>query len=100
LILSPRGELTVAEAPVLRAELLAAIKDATDRAIIVDLGAVTFIDATAVGVLMAARERLVQENRRLLVAGPSKKVRRTLELIGLDEVVPVFATVAEALAES
>ena len=96
MILSPRGELTVAEAPRLRAELLAAIKDSRDPTVIVDLTEVTFIDATVVGVLIGARERLAKDNRRLRVAGPSKQVQRTLELIGLDKVIQVFPTVAQA----
>jgi anti-sigma B factor antagonist len=98
-ILSPRGELTVAEAPRLRSELLSAIKQSLDPTIIVDLTEVTFIDATVVGVLIGARERLAKDGRRLRIAGPSKQVQRTLELIGLDKVVQVFPTLAQAEAD-
>jgi anti-anti-sigma factor len=94
LILSPGGELTVAEAPDLRAQLLAAINESGDRAIVVDLSSVTFIDAAAVGVLVGARERLTQDGRELRLAAPSKHVRRTLELVGLD--IPIYPTVQQA----
>jgi anti-sigma B factor antagonist len=95
-ILSPRGELTVLEAPSLRAELLSAIGRASDNTVVLDLTAVTFIDATAVGVLIGARERLIRDGRELRVACPSRQVRRTLELLGLDQVVPLYSTLEQA----
>jgi anti-anti-sigma factor len=99
LILAPVGELTVAEAPALRAQLLAAIKDTAERVIVVDLGAVTFLDAAAVGVLIGARERLVKEDRELRIAAPAKQVQRALELLGLDKTVEIYPTVEQAEAE-
>jgi anti-sigma B factor antagonist len=94
-IVVARGELDYYAAPALRADLLAAV--ATGDVVVVDLLEVTFIDSTALGTLVGAAKRL-REGRRLALACRDDNVRRTLELTGIDRVVPVFETVEAAFA--
>jgi anti-anti-sigma factor len=53
----------------------------------VDMSAVTFIDASEIGVLLAARQRDVDAGGSLTVRAPSWAVRRLTGVLGLDEVL-------------
>jgi anti-sigma B factor antagonist len=68
------------------------------RRIVVDLREVTFLDSTALAVLLAAARR--RAGKRLgvdLVLGPGD-VRRVFQITGLDQRFRFFETVEEALA--
>jgi anti-anti-sigma factor len=53
----------------------------------VDMSAVTFIDASGIGVLLAARRVAVDAGGSLTVRAPSWAVRRLTGVLGLDEVL-------------
>ncbi len=53
----------------------------------VDMSAVTFIDASGIGVLLAARRLAVDAGGSLTVRAPSWAVRRVTGVLGLDEVL-------------
>jgi anti-anti-sigma factor len=53
----------------------------------VDLSAVTFMDASGIGVLLAARQRAVDGGGSLTLRAPSWAVRRLTGVLGLDEVL-------------
>lgn len=92
------GELDLHNANVVRGALLDAV-DGKPQRLVVDLGAVRFIDSTALGVLIEARTRL--ENRHaFLLAAPGLETRRALEVSGLDRHFSVHDTVDQALAAS
>jgi anti-sigma B factor antagonist len=90
-----QGELDLYNAPALRSALLDATSDATGR-LVVDLDGVRFIDSTALGVLVEARQRLGPA--AFALAAPPLETRRALEISGLDRHFAVHPTVAEALA--
>jgi len=50
---------------------------------VIDAEAVEFLDSVGISVLIAARQRLVDDGGGLLVRSPSRQVRRTLEVAGL-----------------
>jgi anti-sigma B factor antagonist len=52
----------------------------------VDVSAVTFMDASGIGVLLAARQRVVDGGGSLTLRAPSWAVRRLTGVLGLDEV--------------
>lgn len=90
------GELDLYNAHVVREALLEVAEDEPDR-LVVDLGDVTFIDSTALGVLIEGRAKLA--NRRgFLLATPGLEVRRALEVSGLDRHFSVHASLDDALA--
>jgi anti-sigma B factor antagonist len=92
------GELDLHNAKVVRDALLAAAVRKPQR-LVVDLGAVRFVDSTTLGVLIEARTKL--ENRRaFLLAAPGLETRRALEVSGLDRHFAVHDTVDQALAAS
>ena len=49
----------------------------------VDLGAVTFIDSSAIGVLVGAHTRLTDGGGNLRLRNPQDLPRRVLEIVGL-----------------
>jgi anti-sigma B factor antagonist len=81
-VVSLAGELDLYNASDVREALLTACAEEPQR-LVVDLAGVTFIDSTALGVLIEARSRL--ENRRaFMLAAPGLEAKRALEISGLD----------------
>ncbi len=77
-----RGELDAASAPRLRTHIRSALAAGITR-VVVDLAAVSFIDAAGLGVLVGARRRLADAGGELEVVHASRPVRRVLEITGL-----------------
>ncbi|MFD7552230.1 STAS domain-containing protein [Streptomyces sp. NPDC059816] len=98
-VVTVAGELDVYTAPALRDRLAEAFA-AAERDLVCDLSAVTYFDSTAIGVLVGAfkKVRTLAGQRELRVVAPCDPVRKVLRLTGLDQVIFVYATTAEALA--
>jgi anti-anti-sigma factor len=95
-VVSLAGELDLYNAEDIRAALLECCAD-EPSVLVVDLTEVTFVDSTALGVLIEARSRLADRNGFRLAA-PGLETRRALEVSGLDKHFSVHDTVADALA--
>lgn len=81
-----RGEHDLATAGLVSAALAEAIAvDPGD--VVVDLGEVEFMDASAVRVLVRGCELLRARARRLTVRSPQPGPRKVLELCGLDQLI-------------
>ncbi|MGW1068309.1 STAS domain-containing protein [Streptomyces aureus] len=65
---------------------------------VLDLGAVTFMDSSAINVLVAANRDATGAGGRLRMAALSEPVQRVVEIVGLDTVIPCYPTLAQALA--
>jgi anti-sigma B factor antagonist len=91
-----RGELDVQCVPELKARLSEAL-DAGQTRIVVDLAEVSFIDSLSLSALVGARRRL-PESGRLAVVAAHEYVLLILQATGLEQVLDVFATRAEAEA--
>ena len=90
------GELDLYNAHEVRETLLRCCAESPER-LVVDLSGVTFIDSTALGVLIEARTRLPNK-RGFLLAAPGLETRRALEISGLDRHFAVHESLDEALA--
>ena len=66
----------------------------------VDLAAVTFIDSTALGVLIGAAKRLQATDGSLAIVCLNEKIRRLFEIGGLDRVFAIYESRDEALSEA
>lgn len=58
-----------------------------DADMVVDLSGVTFMDASTIGTIIGARNRLRRCSRSLSVRAPSPRARRLLDLCGLMELI-------------
>jgi anti-anti-sigma factor len=85
------GELDLSSAEQLRG----AVAGATRRRLIVDLGALDFIDSTGVGMLLeAARSR--DPGCFVLCMADRGAVARVFQVLGLRDSLPISATVEQA----
>jgi len=81
------GEIDIATAPAIRRILLAAISGGNVQ-LAVNMSGVTFIDAAGIGVLVAAANRARQAGGGLSLLAPSRQVRRLLDVLHLDAILP------------
>jgi anti-sigma B factor antagonist len=95
-VISIAGELDLATAPQLKWRLVDAL-EAGLGAIVVDLGDVTFMDSTALGVLVGVRRGL-DVGARLAIVCTHPGVLNIFQIAGLDGAFDMFATRDEALA--
>jgi anti-sigma B factor antagonist len=96
-VLVVHGDADLHTSPELRERLGAAI-DAGDSSIVVDLTKTSFLDSTALGVLLGAVKRLGAGEARIQVVVSRPEIRRIFEITLLDQVLPLAETRAEALA--
>jgi anti-sigma B factor antagonist len=96
-VLVLHGGADLHAAPELRDRLGAAI-DAGDSGIVVDLTKTSFLDSTALGVLLGALKRLRESDGRIQIVASRPEIRRIFEITLLDQVLPLAETRAEALA--
>ncbi|MER6434248.1 STAS domain-containing protein [Streptomyces sp900105245] len=79
--------------------LIAALQPDTlgdQRRVIIDMRQVTFLDSTGINILLAGHRDLTPAGW-LRLAGARNAVIRTLELVGVDTVIPCYPTLQEAL---
>lgn len=94
------GEIDFVASPQLKEQILSHI-DAGRRHILLDLSTVTFIDSTAIGVLVGAALRLHEEgDPSLAVVCPhdNQRVRRILEIAGVANVLTLCHSRGEAIS--
>jgi anti-sigma B factor antagonist len=94
-VVSLAGELDLYNAEEVRSGLLDACAGNPD-VLVVDLEQVTFIDSTALGVLVDAHRRMGGRDKFRLAA-PGLETRRALEVSGLDQHFSVHDSVADAV---
>jgi len=95
-VVSVRGDVDALTAPRLSDEILNALSE-EPSAVIVDLSAVDFMASSGMAVLVSTQERVTTTARFGVVAdGPGTS--RPLKLMGLDAVLPIHATLDDALA--
>ena len=87
-VVTIRGELDLATAPLLRA-VLDTVHARRPRRVEVDLSGVSYLDASAMTTLVAARRRLGARGTTLALHRPSPITRRVLELTGFDRVFEI-----------
>jgi len=95
-VISIEGELDLATAPRLKWMLIDAL-EAGHQELVVDLSLTTFMDSTALGVLVGVNRTLGIDARMAIVC-PQSTVLKIFELSGLDGVFVIFSTLDEALA--
>jgi anti-anti-sigma factor len=66
--------------------------------LIVDLSGLEFMDSTGVQVLLDIRVTMSNRGGQLALASPQNTVARVLNLVGADQLIPVYPSVEEAQA--
>ncbi|PWJ02374.1 anti-anti-sigma factor [Streptomyces sp. NWU49] len=65
--------------------------------VVADLHQVTFMDSSGINVFLAAHRALNEAGGWLRLAAPAPAVLRTLQIVGLDEIIDCHPTLPDAL---
>jgi anti-anti-sigma factor len=95
-VLTLRGEIDHAVRNELT-EALLSYGGAASPKTVMDLSGVTFMDSSGINVLIAAHQSMSAAQGWLRIAGAQESVLRTLQLVGLDQVIGCHPTVEQAL---
>ncbi|MBW8076686.1 MAG: anti-sigma factor antagonist, partial [Gallionella sp.] len=93
-VVAVRGEVDVATAPGLRQHLFGVI-DESAYPVVLDLSGVTFIDSTALGVLIGANERSHEHGIDFRIVVNEARIMKVFEITGLTELLTLYPTVTE-----
>src|SRR3954468_4120579 len=95
-VVAVRGEIDLFTAPELKQKLTDAIEAGKSR-IVVDLSDTTFLDSTALGVLIGAVKRLRTRDGALVIVNTDQNIAKTFEITGLDQIFTILATRDDAI---
>jgi anti-sigma B factor antagonist len=93
-IITVIGEIDVATAPQLRESLHRLIAQG-QATVVLDLLGVTFLDSTALGVLVGALKRCRELGGELHVVVTDARIRKIFEITGLHKVFPIVDALSE-----
>jgi anti-anti-sigma factor len=97
IVLSVTGDIDFNSAPQLR-DALSRSGAAPAWLVVVDLSGVPFMATDGIHALLDASDAMRAEGASLVLACADPSVARVLSLIGVDQLIPVAATLTEALA--
>jgi anti-sigma B factor antagonist len=97
-LVSMSGELDLYTAERVQGGIDEAVAVGADT-VVVDLSGISFVDSTALGVLVQETRRLEGRGHSLVLVTSDPRTQRVLEVTGLDRVLRTYATLHDALAE-
>lgn len=95
-VLHVRGEVDLFTAPELKQMLAECIETGRIR-VVVDLTDTTFLDSTALGVLIGAVKRLRSRDGALAIVNTDENIAKTFEITGLDQIFTIVASRDEGI---
>jgi anti-sigma B factor antagonist len=95
-VVAVTGEIDLFTAPELKSALGEALESGHTR-IVVDLTNTTFLDSTALGVLIGAVKRLRSRDGVLTIVNTDPNIAKTFEITGLDQIFTIRPTRDEAV---
>jgi anti-sigma B factor antagonist len=96
-VIAVAGEVDLFTAPELKAALAEAM-DAGRIRLVVDLTDTTFLDSTALGVLIGTVKRLRMRDGRLTLVNTDPNIAKTFDITGLDQIFTICSTREAAVA--
>lgn len=96
-IVAVSGEIDLFTAPELKSAVVSAIEAGRTR-IVVDLSETTFLDSTALGVLIGALKRLRSRDGVMTLVNRDPNIAKTFEITGLDQIFTIADTREAAVA--
>ncbi|GGS78542.1 MULTISPECIES: STAS domain-containing protein [Streptomyces] len=91
------GEVDLDGSAQLRDVLLSGLEGS--RGAVVDLADVAFMDSSGINVFIAAHQAATADGGWLRLAAPRQAVRRVIQLVGVDVLIPCYPTLEQALAD-
>ncbi|MFI9561644.1 STAS domain-containing protein [Nonomuraea endophytica] len=90
-VVSAAGEVDLIGKPLLYGCVRAALQTHPEGLLVIDLSAVSFMDAQGLSALVLSRQHALHHQRALALAGPSAAVRRLLQITALSGSFPLMA---------
>ena len=97
LIAVAEGRVDGANAQEFQGELTGAIEP-SDRAVILDLGEITYISSAGLRVILLFARALKRQDAELAVCSLSESIREVFEISGFDKIIPVRDSRPDAIA--
>ena len=85
-VYQPEGEIDISNADVMKEELRAAFEERKAN-IKVDMGALTYIDSTGLGVIIGIHEKLKGDGFKVAIVNPKDNVKQLLKITNLYSVL-------------
>ena len=95
-LLSIEGVIKLGESARFFAEALKRVL-AEGSSVLIDLSKINYIDSTGIGELVGYLGRFQEVQRKLILVKPSEQIRKLLQVAHLDEILPIFDSLEEAL---
>jgi anti-sigma B factor antagonist len=92
-------EIDITNAPELRSALLEAAAHG-HRTVVADLSRTQFCDSSGLHTLLAAHKRATTAGGDMLLVIPGHAVLRVFTITGVDQIIPNFTSLEEALAQA
>ncbi|MBO3749877.1 STAS domain-containing protein [Streptosporangiaceae bacterium NEAU-GS5] len=90
------GDLDQHTSPRLRAAM-DELTLATGHGVVIDLSALTFCDSTGISILVASYQRAREAGAKLALAGLDAEMTHVFKIMGLDRVLLIYETTANAI---
>lgn len=91
------------EADVTGSETLRGLLESQTRSrpalLVIDMSGLRFMDSAALLAILRAHRALDKEGGRLVLVSPHSTVARVLEMTEVDRIVPIYASLAEAVTQ-
>jgi anti-sigma B factor antagonist len=98
-VVAASGEIDITNAAELRTALVEATADGHST-LVVDMTGTRFCDSAGLHVLVHAHKRARDAGGELLLALHTAEVLRIFQITGVDQMVPIFSSLDEALARA
>jgi len=95
-VVVPSGEVDLGTVPVLSSALRIVLDGNRDAIIL--LNELKYIDSTGIKTILDVHRAFTEHGRRLILADPPAIIRRVLDIVGLEKVMPIHPSLDSALA--
>lgn len=95
-ILSVQGRLDAGTAPSFKSAIQEILSGETSE-LIIELSQTDFIDSSGLSAIVSALKRVNTKKGALLLAAPKMQAKVTLRLTMLDQILPIFPSLEEAI---
>ncbi len=99
LIVRVYGEFDLRAAEFHRHDIDEKLKTKGAKHLIFNLGGLTFIDSSGLGVILGRYRKVTENGGRVLITNVPSKFNRILELSGINRLIPIYDDEDEALKE-
>ncbi|CFX51424.1 Anti-sigma F factor antagonist [Syntrophomonas zehnderi OL-4] len=92
LIVKLKGELDMQVADKLRKELDKKLENEKIENLIINLGKVTFIDSSGLGVIIGRYKKVSSRKGKMYIVGANPSVEKILVFCGINKLVPIYGS--------